>query len=478
MGMVGSGASPAWGQVSWAFLAGLVFLGMGLLGCLSAEPDPAHLAEIDQLVEVRAGAPLRVSTLLATDPRTEATAPRGILSLDEAIGRALSHNLSLVASSENVAIAQAELAQAGLLSNPSVSASVQWVHPGALTTDLVGSILQELNGFLTRGTRLEIGRAQRFQVGIDLAAQAFDVAQQVESRYRALGHLLRARTLAQRVVEQYDRALKAAEARARVGVIPTPDVNRARIQWEDAQRQVRKLDAQYQRGARELNWALGSSRSPEWTLPEEAGQIPKELPPLTDVATEEAIGLKYRLDLQRALLDVRIGESTVTLARWGFIPEFQAGLAVERDEGRAHKIGPAFTFTLPIFDPGIVAYELTLARLRLAEKTEIALEGQVRQDVRSAHATLELDLEDVRFYRERIIPQQEENIRLAEQSFRLGNSDLDSLLNTLRDYVTSLQGYEDSVQTYFDDRVAFQRAMGLVWQRALDEGKKLLEEKK
>lgn len=476
MGMSSSGPSVAVCLSLRLVLLAALALGAG--GCISSDPEPEHLAEIDHLVDDRAGLPIRTSVLLTTDPQAAGAAPSGILSLDEAIGRALSRNFSLIASAENVAIAQAALAQAGLIANPTASFSAQWVHPNALGMDLVGSLLQELNGLLTRSTRLEIARAQRFQIGIDLAGQAFDLSQQVESKYRTLTHLLRARKLADRVVDQYDRALKAAEARARVGVIPTPDVNRARIQWEDAQRQVKKLDAQYRRGSRELNWVLGFSSAPEWKLPEEAGEIPKELPPLPEPVAAEALGLRYRLDLQRAGLDVRVGESTVTLAQWGFVPEFQAGVAVERDENFLHKLGPAFTFTLPIFDPGIVAYHLACARLRLAAKTQAALEGQVRQDVRSAHATLELDLDDVRFFRERIIPQQEENIRLADQSFRLGNTDLDSLLNTLRDYVSSLQAYEDSVQGYFDDRVAFQRAVGLVWRRMTEEEQKLREERK
>lgn len=459
----------------WLLLSALACGGM--LGCISTTPEEAHLAEISGLLEARTGKPLEVRTLLATDPSAEGDSLKGVLTLDLAVGRALSRNLALVASSENIAIAQAALAQAGLFSNPSVSVSAQWVRPDAVAMDLVGSLLQELNGFLTHSTRLEIGRAQRFQVGIDLAGQAFDIAEQVESKYRSLGHLVRARKLAQRVVEQYDRALKAAEARARVGVIPTPDVNRARIQWEDAQRQARKLVAQYQRSARELNWLLGGGSAPDWTLPEELGEAPKDLPPLPDLALAERIGVRFRLDLQRSQLDIRIGESQVGLARWGFIPAIQAGVAVERTESLARKVGPAFSFTLPLFDPGFAAYALSCARLRLAEKTYTALEGQVRQDVRSAHATLELDLDDVRFYRDRIIPQQEENIRLAEQSFRLGNSDLDSLLNTLRDYVSSLQGYEDSIQTYFDDRVALQRALGLVWQKISEEETKLKEGK-
>ncbi|HVR86814.1 MAG TPA: hypothetical protein VMU54_20995, partial [Planctomycetota bacterium] len=67
----------------------------------------------------------------------------GILTLEEAAGRALVRNLSLVASAENVAIAQATLAQAGLLGNPSVSISAQWIRPAAQGMDIIGSVLQE-----------------------------------------------------------------------------------------------------------------------------------------------------------------------------------------------------------------------------------------------------------------------------------------------------------------------------------------------
>jgi cobalt-zinc-cadmium efflux system outer membrane protein len=453
-------------------------MALALGGCISSSPDPEHLAQIDALAGERLGTRLDTAQLLGAPPRPREEPPTGVLTLEEAVARTLSRNLALVASAENIAVVQAQLAQTGLLPNPVLAASVQWLNPQALTTDIIASLMQELNSILTRSTRLEIGRAQRFQVGIDLAAQAFDLAEQVESKYRSLAHSIRARKLADQVVAQYDRAVKAAEARARVGVVPAPDVNRARIQWEDSQRQVRKLEAQYHRGARELNWLLGVSTAPQWTLPEDLSQIPKALPKLPDVALAETIALRYRLDLRRSELDVRIGESGVSLARWGFVPEMQLGVAFERTEVRAKKLGPALSIALPVFDQGVVGFHLAVARLRLAQKIQEALEGQVRQDVRSAYATIDLDIKDVEFYRDRIIPQQEENIRLAEQSFRLGNTDLDSLLNTLRDYVSSLQGYEDSVQTYFDDLVAFQRAIGAVWRRIVEEETKLKEGQK
>src|SRR5579862_6092923 len=165
MGMSRSGHDSSTLVVAGTRWAASLLFCLGLGACISTSPDPDHLAEIDGLVAARAGTPLRTSELLATDPGARGDAPAGILSLEEAIVRALSRNLSLVASAENVAIAQAALAQAGLISNPTASFSAQWIHPQALSWDLVGSLMQELNGILTRSTRVEIARAQRFQIG-------------------------------------------------------------------------------------------------------------------------------------------------------------------------------------------------------------------------------------------------------------------------------------------------------------------------
>jgi cobalt-zinc-cadmium efflux system outer membrane protein len=470
------GRRKTFSGVSWRIVAvpGWVLF---LTGCFSTSPDPEHMARIDRMVMERTGSSFRSEELLKSAFDPGASTAGETLTLEEAVARTLARNFSLIAQAETIAVAQAQLAQAGLPQNPSVGVSLRRPHPGGLL-DLDVNITQTINSFLTLGSRIDMGLVQRYQSGIDLASSAFDLSQQVESKYRAMAHLLRTRSLASKIVDQYDRAYQAAQARAKVGVIPTPDVNRARLQWEDAQRQVKKMEAQYRRTAWELNWLMGIPSAPTWRLPAGVAEVPKELPALPELGSVEEMGRRFRLDLRRADFDRQMGEANVRLARWGFIPAITLGADRERDFDNTVKYGGVLAFTLPIFDPGFVAYDLARAQLRQARKTYLALEGQVGQDVRSAYATVELDVDDIRFYRDRIIPQQEENIRLAEASFRLGNSDLDSLLNTLHDYVGALQGYEDSIQSYYDDLVALQRAVGLVWARLVEEDRKKKEEPK
>ena len=454
----------------WSRGRGVLLIAATLAGChASTEPDRNHLAEIDALVAGRTSSGIDAMRLLASDPRLEMSPPTGTLTMQTAVNRALAHNLSLIANAENLAIAQGQLAQAGLWQNPTIGQSGAFYAPlsgqgGAIAFDIL--VTQTLNTFFTRPYRVALAEAQRFQAGIDLASQAFDLAEQASGKYGEMAHLLRDGKIAEKVAASYKRAWNAAEARMKVGMIPRPDVNRARLQYEDALRQLRHIHAQYGRAAREMNWLMGISSSPQWQLPAEAGEPPPEVIGIPDVRELEAIGHHHRLDFLRADFDFKIAQTNVKLAKLGMIPQITLGFDHARDSAKKWTGGPSFNLDLPIFDTGKVAVAIANAQLRLADKTCVSLGGQVSQDVRTAHDNLLTAEEDVIFYRDRQIPQEEENVRLSELSFRLGNTDLDDFLNTLREYVSTLQAYEDQLDTYQQNVQALERAMGMVIGRA------------
>lgn len=440
-------------------------------GCQSVKPTPEQVGQVNTLVKERTGinwdaAPLLADKLPATEP------PTGVLTLAEATERALRRNLSLVASAEGLTIAHAQLVQAGLIQNPTLgqTSATSWpLNPavGAISFDVL--ISQTINSIFTQPARVSVAKVQQVQAGIDLATQAFTLAQQVDAKYQEMIHLQRAQRLARRIVDLYARAVQAAEARRRVGVIPTPELNRARLSFEDARRQVQHLTSQYARAAREMNWLMGYSTPPQWRLPQSVIDEPGAVAALPGADVLESLALHYRLDLLRADLDRKLGKKGVELARLGLIPQTAIGFDYSRDSSRNTFIGPQFEFVLPIFDPGIVALQTAQAQASKADKTYAALRGQVGQDVRTALTNWRIAADDVTFYRQRLIPQQEENVRLMEMSFRLGNDDLDTLLNVYQSYVQQLQSYEDAIQAYHDGGVGLQQAAGLAWNRMLAE---------
>jgi cobalt-zinc-cadmium efflux system outer membrane protein len=440
-----------------------------IVGCHAGHPSSQQIDQTNQLLVDRAATRWNVAALLENKP-TLPPEPMGDLTLREATERALAHNLLLIASAENLSIAHAQLVQAGLIQNPTIGQTGATYFPlppnvGAVAFDVLLS--QSLNSIFTLDARKSIAAYQEVQANIDMATQGYQLAQQVDGKYQEMVSLLRRRTLAMRIQDLYARAVRAAEARRKVGIIATPELNRARLNFEDARRQIQHLTTQFSRASREMNWLMGYSTAPQWHIPQAVVEDVGTVPNAPDPAQLERLGEQYRLDLMRAGFDRRVGRRSVELARLGIIPQTTLGIDYAADASKNQSLGPQFQFTLPIFDPGLVAVELAKAQARKAEKTYAALQGQVHQDVRTAFDNWRIAGDDVKFFRERLIPQQEENVRLMETSFRLGNDDLDTLLNVYQSYVTQLQAFEDAIQAYHDSGVALQQAVGLTWDRIL-----------
>ncbi len=441
-------------------------------GCNAGHPSSEQVNRVNSMVDQRMTVDWNVRSLFEEYPAV--SEPAGYLTLQQAIDLSLKHNLSLIASGENLSIAHAQLVQAGLIQNPTLGQSSGFLYPispheGLPSMD--GNISQVLNSIFTQPARVSVAQVQELQANIDMASQAYSLAQQVDGKYQEMVHLVRGRRLLVRIQDLYQRAVQAAEARQKVGIIPTPELNRARLNLSDASRQVLHLTTQYQRAAREMNWLMGFSTPPRWTLPDRATDEVRAAPIIPEVDQLEVLGTRYRLDLLRADLDNKIGEHQVALAKVGIVPEVTLGFEISRD-GQHNLVGGPYvpSLTLPIFDPGLVAVELVKAQLRKAQKTFNALQGQVHQDVRTAYDNWKIAADDLQFYRDHLIPQQEENVRLMELSFRLGNDDLDTLLNVYQSYVSQLQSYEDALQAYHDSTTALQQAVGLAWDRILSAG--------
>ncbi|MGA2231121.1 MAG: TolC family protein [Tepidisphaeraceae bacterium] len=441
----------------------------GCEGWKKPDPDAQHLAEVNQMFNDRYAFALDTAQLLKTDLRAEVAGPTGDLTPGEAIRRALGHNFSLVTQSASLAIAQANLVQAGLLDNPGFGQTGAFYFPissgtgPATAFDL--DITEAINGFLTQPHKVAIAKAQRLQAGIDVANQAFGLAQQVQTQYDQLVYITRDGALQRRIADTYKQAVDEAQAQLKAGLVTRADFNRAVIAYEDSLRQAHHYDTQYDGAARQMNWLMGVQSAPHWQLPASVSEAPNVIDALPQQQRLEDLAGKYRLDLIRADYDRKIADTSVTLARLGFIPQTTFGADFARDGNKKWTGGPSFSTSLPIFDPGIVNYWLAKDQQEQTERTYVTLQGQVKQDVRNALNALQIAAEDVAFYRNVTIPQEEENVKLAQLSFKLGNSQFDDLLNSIREYVGVLQNYEDAIQAYHQAVIGLESAVGLSFPR-------------
>jgi outer membrane protein TolC len=441
----------------------------GCAGWMKPEPDSQHLAQVNRMFDDRYDFALDTAQLLKTDLRTDAEGPTGTLAPGEAIQRALTHNFSLITQSESLVIAQTNLVQVGLFENPGFGQTGAFYFPISAGTGPATAfdlqITEAINSFLTQPHKVAIAKAQRLQAGIDMANQAFGLAQQVQTQYDQLVYITRDSALQRRIADTYKQAVDEAQVQLKAGMVTRADFNRAVIAYEDTLRQAHHYDTQYEGAARQMNWLMGVQSAPQWQLPASVSEAPNIIAALPDAHRLEELAGKYRLDLLRADYDRKIADTSVKLARLGFMPQTTLGFDAARDGNKNWTGGPSFSTALPIFDPGIVAFWLAKYQQEQTERTYVTLDGQVKQDVRNALNALQIAAEDAAFYRDVTIPQEEENVKLAQLSFKLGNSQFDDLLNSIREYVGVLQNYEDVIQTYHQAVIGLETAVGLSFPR-------------
>jgi outer membrane protein, heavy metal efflux system len=450
-------------------VAALFFALTGCAGWQQPKPESKQIQAVDSLFNDRTTAAIDAMQLINTKPRADLDSPTGVLTSDKAVQLTLEHNLSLVAAAQSLPIAEANLVQAGLLPNPTLGQTSAFYWPlsgqgGDVAFDLL--VTEPINAFFTLPSKQAVAKAQQFQAGIDLATQAFNLAQQTRSQFDSLASLVRSRDLQRRIAQTYKQAVDEAQAQMRVGLVTRVDVNRALIQYEDAVRQEHHFQTQYEGAAQQMNWLMGIQAGPLWRLPDDTTAPPIVMDSLPTSQSLENLAVKNRLDLLRASFDNKIAGASVKLAQLGIIPQTTVGFDAARDPFHNWSAGPQLTsLVLPIFDPSIVAvWQAKYQRLQ-TQRTYDALDGQVHADVRSALNALQIADEDVRFYKERIIPQEEENVKEEQLSFRLGNAQFDDLLNTIREYVGVLQNYESAIQAYQQAIVGLETAVGLSFSR-------------
>ncbi len=317
-----------------------------------------------------------------------------------------------------------------------------------------------MNGFFAAPFKTQIAKAQKYQAGIDIANQAFGLAQQTHLQFDRLAWLVRSRRIERQIAEAYKQAADDAQAKVGAGAVTLVDVDRAAIQCEDARCLARRDQIEYEGAATQLNWLMGVQSAPQWVLPESAQDPPPVMQlPSTSQSLEE-MALKYRMDFLRASFDLQIAKGTVMLARLGAYPQTTIGFDAKRDSSRNWTGGPTFASGLQFFDPGIVGYWIAEYGLIQTERTHEAMKGQVRQDVRNSFSILLSATEDVRFY-QGIVPKEQAILSRQELSFRRGNLRFDDLLDTLHEYSEVLRSYESAIEAYQQAEIGLETAVGL-----------------
>ena len=419
-----------------AKLAALPAVALILGGCATVSQD-AGFAEVSQDVNERLDKQVTWYRGTEADQKTrqklqdllddEVTAP-------EAVQIALLNNRDLQATYSELGIAQADLVEAGLLSNPIFTGIAQWPDGGGKpkwTFEISQSFLEIFYMPLRkRVAKAEFEAAKRRVTGevLDLAGRT----REAFYRYQANKQM---QQMFETVVKATGTSLEASEALRDAGNVPKLDVDRQQALHQRARLQLREAELATQETRQRLNTLMGVwGKQTQWQVADRLPSLPDEPVSVENLARR---AIENSLNLAAAKQQIiAAGEQLNVSETTALVPELELGVESE-GESSSWETGPTLSAPLPIFDQGQARVGRAEAQLRQARQRYYALAVRIRSAVRTVRQRLLAARDRADYYQQKQLPLRSQIVRQTQKQFnamQLGVFDL-------------LRAYEQQIRT-------------------------------
>jgi cobalt-zinc-cadmium efflux system outer membrane protein len=381
---------------------------------------------------------------------TTALAEEKYFTLQQAVEFAQQNNGDLKALREEKGIREAGKIKAGLYPNPVLEMD-------GTTGELTGSKFENTlsvgvsQEFLTagkRGKRLQVAgkEIESFNLQVDNSGRL--LMEEVKTIFYDFLLAGKKVELAERSIALNSQLLDITKQRFDAGDVPELEVNLARV--EAARSEGRKVEAE-----RELYPAKARLLALMGLPTDEAASFSGSLEGKPFVKTLEelkGLALAKRPDLKALEAEKAKGDAEVVLASAERIPNVTVGIGYQREnsaidvagdevKSRDNLIGLKLSIPIPLFDRNQAGIREAKARKGSAENryafTRLAIERQVE----SAFARLTTSQKSLSIYARDIIPQLEENLKLVQEAYRLGEVGILTVIEEQKKFFEVNDGY-------------------------------------
>jgi cobalt-zinc-cadmium efflux system outer membrane protein len=397
-------------------LTRLVVAALLLSGCAGTSPRPAY-DETRKLVLERTGhaiswnqggdddaaAQKKVSELLARELTPQA-----------AVQIALLQNKRLQATYEELAIAQADLVQAGLLHNPVFQAGLSFPVAGNASTGGGISVTQDFLSIFLLAARKRLAQSELSAAELRVGNAVLDTAYDVESAYYALSAAQQIVLMRRTILEAGDIAVDLARRQHEAGNISDLDLANQEAQYEQVRTDLVRSQADVITARESLTRLLGLwGEGARYRVAEKLPELPPGEPDLTHL---ETLATSRRLDLLSARHEGQALAHALDMAEsWRFLGGATVSGAYERSPEGFSVAGPGAGLELPIFDQKRAEIAKLAARLRAAHAREVAMTVDVKSEVRAARGRLEATRALVDRYTRVVVPLRRKVVALSEE---------------------------------------------------------------
>jgi len=427
--------------------AGASLAAVLLAGCATV-PRQGGFTSVAALSKQRTGATVIWDQDSPADQRVHSAVRKLLmhpLTAQAAVQIALLNNPELQARYEQLGVSQADLVQAGLLTNPVFTFDFRF--PAAPAHGWDASIAQNFLDILLLPARKKMATAQFAATKMDVANAVVTLAQRTRAAYyRLVGDQQMVRlenTIKQGAAAQLDLAKKLRQA----GNAPPIAYDQQLTLYEHIRLQLAMDNATVLEDHERLNAIMGLwGLKGNWTIP---SRLP--VPPKHDVALKglESLAIRHSLALAAARKQLRAAAIAVKISGVaGLLPGAGIGLDYVRDPDVRGTLGPAISVPLPIFNQGQPQVAIAKADYRADYRRYEAMAVRIRAKVREAWIAMHAAEREVLFYQHIMLPLRKRMVnetQLAYNGMYVSGFVLmqskQSEINSARHYVQTLQRY-------------------------------------
>ncbi len=381
------------------------------------------------------------------------TAKQSGLDLRGALTTAQAANLELRAARQQRALALAGITTAGVLPNPVFSfvAAKDTPHEG-ITLD----IPVELGG--KRGKRLAVANEEQKSVEIDLSILERQVRRRTrQAFYQAVA--AQAQTQQAKIaLDLVTRTRDMVQQRYETGDVAQLDVIQAEVEVAKATADY-ETTAQAQRSAEVL--LAGLLNRPLNSPVVISGRL-DEVPPAPTLDAIIAQALQSNADLMKSTQDLKTEEKRLALAKSQRIPNIDLQPGLDFNSPPEFKEGGrgGFAITIPLFNHGQGEIALSNAKLGLLRLTIESQRLNASAQVAAAYFDYAAKQHQALQYREKILPQNERLLSMAEDSYQSGKTSLLTLIDAQRKLNDVRKAYLDSLFAAQSSFAAMEEVVG------------------
>nr|WP_211193995.1 TolC family protein [Pyxidicoccus fallax] len=430
-------------------------------GCASIQKELGH-AEVANLVEERLGRKTRWNQGTPEDAEVQRhldTLLAGDLSSDRAVEVALLNNPALQATYEDLGVSQADMVQAGLLSNPTFSGSIGFPISGSGIWEHEFSLVQEFVDLFTLPLRKRVAQEQFMADTLRVAHEALATAAEVRKTFSEVQARQQLVELRRMVLQAAEAAAELATRQHEAGNITELELATEQAAAEEARLVLAQEELTLVEDREHLNRLLGLwGPRTRWTVSASLPALPEQETPLERL---ESLAIKQRLDIDAARKQAAMLWNALELARsTRFFGRVEVGVHTHQDADGPRLFGPTLSLELPIFDQRQALIARLESQHRQGERRLTELSVNARSEVRAARARLlSLRLVAERYQRV-VLPLREKVVAQSQLQYNAMQIGLYQLLAAKREQVEAYRSYIEAVRDYWMARAELERLVG------------------